>query len=136
MPFQVKSLLVISQDILTNNIDGLTYVGNVPYSLLKPSLKKATPQQLYLIERLNPHLLPESDELWLRHMSIFKDLLDAYHQGDHQDSTTWRGLYLKRYRENEERKKIISEKVKSQYNKIQHEKKARSIKMIKGKSST
>ncbi|SAM08202.1 hypothetical protein [Absidia glauca] len=132
MPTQVKSLVLISQEILTNNIDGLSYVGSVPYSLLRPSLKKATPQQLYLIERLNPHLTPESDELWLRHMSVFKDLLDAYRQGDYQDSRHWRGLYLKRYQENEKRKKIISEKVKSQYNKIQDEKAARSIKVLKG----
>ncbi|ORZ13641.1 RNA polymerase II transcription factor SIII subunit A-domain-containing protein [Absidia repens] len=132
MPSQVKSLLLISQEILTNNIDGLSYVGNVPYCLLRPSLKKATPQQLFLIERLNPHLTPESDELWLRHMSTFKDLIDAYHQGEHQDPASWRGLYLKRYQENEKRKKIISEKVKSQYNKIQNEKAARSIKVLKG----
>ncbi|KAI8344490.1 RNA polymerase II transcription factor SIII subunit A-domain-containing protein [Chlamydoabsidia padenii] len=132
MPTQVKSLVLISQEILTKNIDGLSHVGSVPYSLLRPSLKKATPQQLYLIERLNPHLTPESNELWLRHMSSFKDLLDAYHSGDHQDSRQWRGLYLKRYQENEKRKKIISEKVKSQYSKIQNEKAARSIKVLKG----
>ncbi|CAO3623681.1 unnamed protein product [Cunninghamella echinulata] len=56
---QVKFLVQISQETLANNIDGLSYVGVVPYYLLKPSLKKATPQQLFLIERLNPHLLPE-----------------------------------------------------------------------------
>ncbi|CAO3597677.1 unnamed protein product [Absidia cylindrospora] len=128
MPSQVKSLLLISQEILTNNIDGLSYVGNVPYCLLRPSLKKATPQQLFLIERLNPHLTPESNELWLRHMSTFKDLIDAYHQGDHQIQLHG----VKRYQENEKRKKIISEKVKSQYSQIQNEKAARSIKVLKG----
>lgn len=72
MPKQVKSLLVSCQDSLTKSLDGkkcgnhvvdldlmfsflvLSEVGCVPYSLLKDSLKHATPQQLYRIERANP----------------------------------------------------------------------------------
>ncbi|KAI9306432.1 RNA polymerase II transcription factor SIII subunit A-domain-containing protein [Cunninghamella echinulata] len=132
---QVKSLVQISQETLANNIDGLSYVGVVPYYLLKPSLKKASPQQLFLIERLNPHLLPESNELWLNHMLSYTDLRVAYNQGLHQSSSSWRELYLKRYQENEQRKRAISEKVKNQYNKIQNEKAARSIKVIKNVTS-
>ncbi|CAO3645169.1 unnamed protein product [Cunninghamella blakesleeana] len=132
---QVKFLVQISQETLSNNIDGLSYVGVVPYYLLKPSLKKATPQQLHLIERLNPHLLPEFDELWLNHVLTYSDLREAYQQGLYQSQSTWRELYLKRYQENEQRKKEISEKVKNQYNKIQNEKAARSIKVIKNVSS-
>ena len=36
------------------NKKGLDDVGSTPYSLLKPALRKATPQQLLRIEKANP----------------------------------------------------------------------------------
>ncbi|CAO3623678.1 unnamed protein product [Cunninghamella echinulata] len=68
-------------------------------------------------------------------MLSYTDLREAYYQGLHQSSSSWRELYLKRYQENEQRKRAISEKVKNQYNKIQNEKAARSIKVIKNVTS-
>ncbi|KAI8391717.1 RNA polymerase II transcription factor SIII subunit A-domain-containing protein [Radiomyces spectabilis] len=132
MSQQVKSLVVISQEVLSKHFEGLLDVGTVPYYLLKEPLKKATPQQLYRIERANPHLLPESDELWLSHCLCYKDIRDAYFSGQHQDPRLWRQLYLQRFEENERRRQRVSEKIKNQYNKIQHEKEARSIKVLRG----
>ncbi|KAF7732473.1 RNA polymerase II transcription factor SIII subunit A3 [Apophysomyces ossiformis] len=110
----------------------LTDVGSVPYALLKEPLRKATPKQLYRIERANPHLIPDSDELWLAHCLYYSDIRQAYNEGQHQDPRTWRQLYLKRFEENERKKRIVSEKIKNQYNKIQDERAARSIKVLKG----
>ncbi|KAI8069514.1 RNA polymerase II transcription factor SIII subunit A-domain-containing protein [Gongronella butleri] len=132
MPKQVKSLVSICQDTLSMNIDGLGSVGDVPYALIKQPLKRATPQQLLHIERCNPHLVSNSNELWLDHILQYADLRHEWNQGNHQDPTSWRDVYLNRHREMEERKKKISEKIKNQYHKIQNEKAARSIKILKG----
>ncbi|KAI8979234.1 RNA polymerase II transcription factor SIII subunit A-domain-containing protein [Mycotypha africana] len=132
MPRSVKSLKTTCQNTLAKYLDVLTDVGCVPYNLLKPSLALATPQQLYRIEKANPEIAAVSDELWLRHCLSFKDISDEYHQGQHQDPTQWRDLYLNRYAENERKKQLIREKVRSQYSKIQNEKEQKSIKVLRG----
>ncbi|KAL0098127.1 RNA polymerase II transcription factor SIII subunit A-domain-containing protein [Phycomyces blakesleeanus] len=132
MSHQVKSLVMISQEVIAKHIEGLSDVGGVPYWLLKEPLKRATPQQLYRIERASPHLVPESDELWLSHCMCYSDLREAYRDGEYQDSRMWRQLYLKRYEEAARKRQLVSQKVKSQYSKIQSEKAARSIKVLKG----
>ncbi|ORX53663.1 hypothetical protein DM01DRAFT_1048459 [Hesseltinella vesiculosa] len=132
MPKQVKSLVAICQETLSMNLDGLASIGDVPYSLIKSALQRATAQQLHLIELHNPHLVPQSHELWLAHVLQYSDLRQALSEGQYKDPSCWRDLYLTRYQEMEERKRMISEKVKNQYNKIRNEKAARSIKVING----
>ncbi|KAI8390257.1 RNA polymerase II transcription factor SIII subunit A-domain-containing protein [Blakeslea trispora] len=129
---QVKSLVTTCQDTLTKYLDILTDVGCVPYSLLKPSITHATAQQLYRIEKANPDIAAESDELWLKHCLLFKDIRDEHEQGLHQDPKKWRELYLHTHYENERKRQMIKEKVKSQYSKIQNEKEKKSIKVLHG----
>ncbi|KAI9364148.1 RNA polymerase II transcription factor SIII subunit A-domain-containing protein [Pilaira anomala] len=128
----VKSLVRCCQDSLTKSLDVLAEVGCVPYSLLKNSLRCATPQQLYRIERANPGLAAETDELWLNHCLIFKEIRDDYERGLHRDPKEWRELYLNQYKEMERKRKEIKERVASQYSKIKNEKAARSIKVLHG----
>ncbi|KAI9269054.1 RNA polymerase II transcription factor SIII subunit A-domain-containing protein [Phascolomyces articulosus] len=132
MPKEIKSLVTISQEILSRHLEGLDDVGSTPYSLLKPALRKATPKQLLRIEKANPHLKQESNELWLNHCFSYTDIREAYHQGRHQDPTKWRKTYMQRFKETERKREMISAKVKKQYTKIQNEKAARSIKVLSG----
>lgn len=104
----------------------------MPYSLLKESLKHATPQQLYRIERANPELALESDELWLKHCLAFRDIRIDFEQGLYRGSKEWRQLYLNRYKENERKRLEIKERVANHYSKIKNEKAARSIKVLHG----
>ncbi|KAG1374215.1 hypothetical protein G6F61_009521 [Rhizopus arrhizus] len=131
MPKEVKSLVTISQETIAKCLEFITDVGCVPYSLLKDSFKHATPQQLYRIEKMNPEIMAESDELWLPHCLMFKDIRDEYeYNGLHKDPKQWRDTYLRKYQENERKRQLVKEKVKSQYSKIQTEKAARSIKVL------
>ncbi|KAI7847677.1 RNA polymerase II transcription factor SIII subunit A-domain-containing protein [Circinella umbellata] len=132
MPKEIKSLVAISQDILSRHLEGLDDVGSTPYSLLKPALRKATPKQLFRIEKANPHLRQECNELWLNHCLSYVDIREAYHQGEHQDPTKWRRTYMQRFKETERKRELISAKVKKQYTKIQNEKAAKSIKVLSG----
>ncbi|KAI8062792.1 RNA polymerase II transcription factor SIII subunit A-domain-containing protein [Gilbertella persicaria] len=129
---QVKSLVTTCQDTLAKYLDLLVDVGSVPYSLLKASILHATPQQLYRIEKANPDIAAESDELWLKHCLLFQDIRHEYEQGLHQDPKQWRELYLNKYQENEKKRQLIKEKVKNQYSKIQNEKEKKSIKVLHG----
>ncbi|KAI8377085.1 RNA polymerase II transcription factor SIII subunit A-domain-containing protein [Choanephora cucurbitarum] len=129
---QVKSLVTACQDTLTKYLDILTDVGCVPYSLLKPAIAHATAQQLYRIEKANPDIAAESDELWLKHCLMFKDIRDEHQQGLHRDPKKWRELYLHTHHENEKKRQMIKEKVKSQYSKIKNEKEKKSIKVLHG----
>ncbi|ORY97684.1 RNA polymerase II transcription factor SIII subunit A-domain-containing protein [Syncephalastrum racemosum] len=128
----VKTLVAITQDLLGRQLDALAEVGNVPYELLKGALAKANPRQLYRIEKYNPHLMQETNELWLPHILSFSDIRDEYQSGKHQDPRTWRATYFKRLRENEQKRQAISEKIRSQYKELQNEKAARSVKMLQG----
>ncbi|KAI8636654.1 RNA polymerase II transcription factor SIII subunit A-domain-containing protein [Parasitella parasitica] len=131
MHYTVKSLVVSCQDTLTKYLDVVSEVGCVPYSLLKSSLVHATPQQLYKIEKANPDIAAESDELWLKHCLTYKDIRDDYYEhGLYREPKKWRELYLNRFKENEKKRQLIKQKVKSQYNKIQNEKEKRSIKVL------
>ncbi|CAO3620098.1 unnamed protein product [Mucor fragilis] len=133
MPSSVKSLVASCQDILTKHLDVVSEVGCVPYSLMKNSLVHATPQQLYKIEKANPDIAAESDELWLKHCLTYKDIREDYYEhGLYRDSSKWRELYLNRYKETERKRQLIKQKVKSQYSKIQNEKEKRSIKVLHG----
>ncbi|OAD05285.1 hypothetical protein MUCCIDRAFT_161980 [Mucor lusitanicus CBS 277.49] len=133
MPNTVKSLVASCQDILTKHLDVVSEVGCVPYSLMKNSLVHATPQQLYKIEKANPDIAAESDELWLKHCLTYKDIREDYYEhGLYRDPSKWRELYLNRYKETEKKRQLIKQKVKSQYSKIQNEKEKRSIKVLHG----
>ncbi|KAI9495699.1 RNA polymerase II transcription factor SIII subunit A-domain-containing protein [Zychaea mexicana] len=132
MSKEIKSLVTISQETLSRHLDGLDDVGSTPYSLLYPALRKATPRQLLCIEKANPHLVSESNELWLDHCLSYMDIREAYQQGEHRDPTKWRKTYMQRFKENERKREMISAKVKKRYAKIQDEKAARSIKVLSG----
>ncbi|KAG2233974.1 hypothetical protein INT48_006466 [Thamnidium elegans] len=130
----VKSLVRCCQDSLTKSLDVLAEVGCVPYSLLRNSLRNATAQQLYRIERANPvsFLMSEINELWLNHCLLFKEIRDDYERGLHRDPKEWRELYLNQHKEVERKRREIKERVATQYSKIKNEKAARSIKVLHG----
>ncbi|KAI7887465.1 hypothetical protein K492DRAFT_1301 [Lichtheimia hyalospora FSU 10163] len=132
MPKEIKSLVALSQDVLGRHLDLLDDVGRTPYSLLREALCKATPQQLDRIERVNPHLIPESNELWLPHCLLFSDIREAYNDDVYPECTDWRQLYHERVEENERRRQMARAKMKKEYNKIQSEKAAKSIKVLSG----
>ncbi|EGG12725.1 uncharacterized protein MELLADRAFT_70462 [Melampsora larici-populina 98AG31] len=54
--------------LLTAHSSGLKDVGNCVYELIRPVLFACPPDQLAEIEDLSPHLMLESDEIWLLHL--------------------------------------------------------------------
>ncbi|XP_003375034.1 RNA polymerase II transcription factor SIII subunit A family protein [Trichinella spiralis] len=63
----IQKLFDMCIRVLSDNIDQLEFTGGVPYSILRPVLTRASPQQLVKIEHYNPYLSIDLQELWKEH---------------------------------------------------------------------
>ena len=60
-----SSLVFMTQRACLRNLPGITDVGDVPYDILRPILRKITnPQQLHDLETQSPHIADADAELW------------------------------------------------------------------------
>ncbi|RWS11045.1 transcription elongation factor B polypeptide 3-like protein [Dinothrombium tinctorium] len=97
--------------VLMDNIESITYMGCVPYYLIKPVLKKCTPEQLFRLEDYNPTLVEEDDELWFDHcQSEFRDQTP-------DEFESWRELYIRCQIERESKLKKITGNIKKSMSK-------------------
>ncbi|CAG2116682.1 unnamed protein product, partial [Medioppia subpectinata] len=90
--------------VLTDNIDKIHYLDDAPYYLLKPVLQKCSLRQLTRIEKLNPQILEDTDELW-------KGFCNKEYRGkepDSEEDECWRELYLRCGQERDNRLKNIT----------------------------
>ncbi|KAI8584104.1 hypothetical protein K450DRAFT_218167 [Umbelopsis ramanniana AG] len=117
-----KSLVEICQGIIGKHLDALYELGDTPFRLMEAPLKRATAQQLYRIEKCNPHITEETQDLWIPHCLSFRDIRIAYEAGNVSHDTNWREMYLDRHEENQRKRQLIGAKIKSHYNQIQNEK--------------
>jgi len=93
--------------VLTDNVDKIYYLGDAPYYLLKTVLQKCNTKQLSRIERLNPQIMDETDELWQE----FCKKEFSRQRPDSDDDESWRELYLRCGREREDRLKDITKHI-------------------------
>uniref|UniRef100_A0AAF5RTX6 Elongin-A n=1 Tax=Wuchereria bancrofti TaxID=6293 RepID=A0AAF5RTX6_WUCBA len=101
----VPTLQNLCIKILIANINSIEEVGDTPYFLLKPVLEKCSLNQLCLIERRNPQLMEDSDELWERIVNR------AFPKCETTDDETWRECYYRLCEENERKLKLLSTKI-------------------------
>lgn len=102
----VPSLHELCIRFLQKNIDALEYTGGVPFEILRPVLERATPSQLFTFEHFNPYLMEDSDVLWQQHC---KNKFRAYKR---QEMETWREMYARCEREQEERLASLANNIK------------------------
>lgn len=60
----VPSLFHISQALCVKLAPRITDVGDTPYHIIKPALRRLNSKQLSTLEENSPCIMPESDELW------------------------------------------------------------------------
>uniref|UniRef100_A0A8R1TR99 TFIIS N-terminal domain-containing protein n=1 Tax=Onchocerca volvulus TaxID=6282 RepID=A0A8R1TR99_ONCVO len=80
-------------------------IGDTPYFILKPVLEKCSPNQLCLIERRNPQLMEDSDELWKRIVNR------TFPKCEPANKEKWRECYYRLCEENERKLKLLSTKI-------------------------
>lgn len=96
--------------ILQENIDYLECTGGVPFEILRPVLERAKPDQLAVIEYYNPYLLEDSDILWKPHCQRkWKNK-----QPIESDMETWREMYERCTREDEEKLSRLTQNIRQQ----------------------
>lgn len=102
---EVPTLQNLCIKVLTANINLIEEVGDTPYFLLKPVLEKCSLSQLCLIERRNPQLMEDSDELW-------KQIVNrTFPKCETVDNETWRECYYRLNEEKERKLKLLSRKI-------------------------
>lgn len=111
----VPTLFDICIQSLIENIDYIDYVGGIPYYILKPVLRLATPEQLFKIEQYNPKLAEDTDELWEYHCNKhFKKYCST-----RREEELWRELYIRCIEEREARLKGLTEGIKKKIEQAQ-----------------
>ncbi|XP_070493951.1 transcription elongation factor B polypeptide 3-like [Chironomus tepperi] len=83
--------------VLTQNLDYVECIGDVPFKVIRPALEKAKPEQLTKIEYYNPYLLDESDILW---MAICQR---KWRTRQPTEMESWREMYERCNQEDEEK---------------------------------
>lgn len=101
----VSSLQEMCVRILIENIDGIGYIGGVPYMILKPVLERCTAKQLYTIEDFNAYLLEDTGELWKQHC------MRTYRNQHPEAGETWRDLYIRLHDEQESKLKSVTRNI-------------------------
>ena len=83
--------------VLTDNLDFVGCIGDVPFDILRPALEKAKPEQLTKIEYYNPYLLDDSDILW-------KTICQRkWRNRQPMEMESWREMYERCNKEDEEK---------------------------------
>ncbi|CAH0553196.1 unnamed protein product [Brassicogethes aeneus] len=107
----VPSLFELCVRILQDNLDALEYTGGVPYSILKPILDKANPDQLYMMEHHNPYLIEDTDELWQLHCN------KEFRLQKREEMESWRDMYMRCLDEREAKLKALTANIKQSQDK-------------------
>lgn len=84
----------------------LEYTGGVPFSILKPVLEKATPDQLFNLEHHNPYLIDDTDDLWKLHCQ------KEFRTKKREELESWRDMYMRCLDEREARLNAITANIK------------------------
>ncbi|KAL1505226.1 hypothetical protein ABEB36_004838 [Hypothenemus hampei] len=103
---KVPSLFDLCSRVLQENLDALEYTGGVPYSILKPILERANPNQLYQLEFHNPYLIEDTDELWQLHCQ------KEFRTKQREEMESWREMYLRCLDEREAKLRALTANIK------------------------
>jgi len=92
---EVPRLLDFCIQTIKDNLDALEYTGGVPFSILEPILKHASPDQLYTLEQFNDYLIEDTGVLWEYHCKKeFRNKIPDKNE-------SWRNFYIRCLEERE-----------------------------------
>lgn len=114
------SLKELCLESLLEQRDTLRDLGAAPYSLLKPILRRCTYEQLAKIEKCNPNICRDSDELWL---DMCRNEFPTRFPGFQVHTDSWRQYYYYCLDEREKKLQSITAN-------IMHNNKSKTIRMV------
>ncbi|XP_060861312.1 transcription elongation factor B polypeptide 3-like [Metopolophium dirhodum] len=92
---EVPRLLDFCIQTIKDNLDALEYTGGVPFSILEPILKHASPDQLYNLEQYNYYLIEDTGVLWEYHCK------KEFRNKVPDKNEPWRNFYIRCLEERE-----------------------------------
>ncbi|ODN87135.1 elongin-A [Cryptococcus wingfieldii CBS 7118] len=139
----VKSLRLISMNVIQQNSSGIWDIGDMEYSVLRPFLDEVGAEQLAEIERNSPHIKKDTDWLWevllLQDYRLFHERCRINREGEVRTSG-WRKMYKRAKEDALERQSQAADRVAARYKQLEQEKKSKSIvvldKVMPGKKPT
>lgn len=112
------------------NIEGISDVGDLPYDLLHPILRKiSNPDQLRAIEEASPHISEHSAEIWI---GLIKRDIQGWDTKllPPKDPTKWWKVYRKLKREDEAERAAAEAQLRAALSKNREDKKANSTQIV------
>ncbi|XP_025408380.1 transcription elongation factor B polypeptide 3-like isoform X2 [Sipha flava] len=102
---EVPTLHDLCVKSIKNNLDSLSYTGGVPFEILEPILKYASPDQLYNLEHYNDYLIEDTGKLWEYHcQKEFRGKVP-------EKNEMWRDFYIRCLEERETKLAKLRKKV-------------------------
>ncbi|XP_025193465.1 transcription elongation factor B polypeptide 3-like [Melanaphis sacchari] len=92
---EVPRLIDICIQTIKDHLEALEYTGGVPFSILEPILKHATPDQLYNLEQFNDYLIEDTGVLWEYHCK------KEFRNKVPEKNEPWRNFYIRCLEERE-----------------------------------
>ncbi|KAG9300454.1 hypothetical protein G9A89_010079 [Geosiphon pyriformis] len=132
---QPKSLIDICVETIGKNLDMLDDIGEVPIDVLRPALRRADAKRLKILQRNSKNFAKQSNEFWL-HLCHS----DFYHRRAEFEGRKFghQQVYERMCREREEEQqeherkaRLLGERVRARYDKIQEEKDRKKTKLLK-----
>lgn len=102
----VPRLVDLCLNLLSDNVDRITCLGDAPYFLMKTVLAKCTPNQLRRIEKYNEDLIEDTDELWQIHAEL--EFKGSMHKDEDE---TYREFYHRAVAERDHRLAKLTKKI-------------------------
>ncbi|WVQ77403.1 hypothetical protein IAR50_007088 [Cryptococcus sp. DSM 104548] len=139
----VKSLRLVSMNVIQQNSSAIWDIGDMEYPVLRPFLDELPAEQLAEIERNSPHIKKDTDWLWevllLQDYRLFHERCRITREGEVRTSG-WRKMYKRAKEDALERQSQAADRVAARYKQLEEEKKSRSIvvldKVLPGKKPT
>lgn len=128
-PF-IPTLRTLALRLCVTHANSFASLGDLPFMLVNPILQACTATQLALLEDQSPHLRQDTQEIWHRHVSErFKRHFEI------EEGEDWRDVYERLKRDESERLKEATARLRAKNGRIKEEKLAKQIVVIDPKKA-
>ncbi|KAI5846763.1 RNA polymerase II transcription factor SIII subunit A-domain-containing protein, partial [Tricharina praecox] len=128
------SLYTYAKNVLIKYINTIEDVGDIPYHILEPVLKKiSSPHQLKKLEANSPQIAGEDEDLWKKF--IARDFgLDAVDKWVPKNPSSWSKVYDKHQKEASAAQERAAQLLKAQFEGLNSSKESGRTRLVEAKS--
>ncbi|KAE9409437.1 hypothetical protein BT96DRAFT_872059 [Gymnopus androsaceus JB14] len=126
---RVQSLLQICQRVAGNNIESISSLGELPFSLVSPILERCSPEQLLRMEDASTHLKKDTEELWRSLCArTYPTMMERHEDTIETVPDSWRSHFFVLRKAEAKRLEEVGSRIRSQRREAEERKKEREVK--------